>query len=77
MVLVGEGHRCLQSVAVLQQAPAVPKVDLAAQLLLYSGDAAVQGVLFSPAVTSGHAIQEQEQSQGKESPLSVPGCLLI
>ena len=52
MLLIGVAGGCLQSLAVLQKAPAVPKVDLTVQTVLQGGDAAVQGVLVSPAVVN-------------------------
>ena len=43
------GDGCLQSLAVLQEAPAVPKVNLTVQTLFQGSDTAEQGVLLAPA----------------------------
>ena len=63
MLLTGVGDGCLQSLAVLQKAPAVPKVNLAVQTFLQGGDTAVQGVLVTPAAMNARSCFKPLRSQ--------------
>ena len=66
-MLIGLGDGCLQSLAVLQKAPAIPKVDLSVQTLLQGDNAAVQGVLLAPAAMSARG-SSQPGVKGPHTP---------